>query len=113
MAVVGRGLGQPEDGALVTGGLGLAGVADPNAMSAHLSGSGTVTADLTAAVTILPPLFGGGPARPKARPKAHVANGTAALAGAGTVSASLTFVDHWQATDDFNINVELLLLELV
>lgn len=48
MAIVSRGLGQPEAGAIVTAGLG-ASETDPNAITAHLFGVGTLTADLTAA----------------------------------------------------------------
>lgn len=47
MAIVARGLGQPEDGSLVAGGLGTT-EPDLNAMVASLSGSGTITATLTA-----------------------------------------------------------------
>ncbi len=48
MAIVARGLGLPEDGSLVAAGLGTT-EADPNAMVAALSGSGSISATLTAA----------------------------------------------------------------
>lgn len=48
MSIVARGLGLPEDGALVAGGLATS-EADLNAMSAALSGSSSLTATLTAA----------------------------------------------------------------
>ena len=55
MAIVARGLGQPEDGAIVVGGLGTVEV-DPHAMSAVLSGTSSIVATLTfmgtAAVTV-------------------------------------------------------------
>lgn len=47
MAIVARGLGLPEDGALVVGGLGVS-EADLNAMSATLAGSSSLTATLAA-----------------------------------------------------------------
>jgi hypothetical protein len=47
MAIVARGLGLPEDGSLVAAGLGTT-EADPNAMVAALSGSGSISATLTA-----------------------------------------------------------------
>lgn len=47
MAIVARGLGLPEDGALVVGGLGVS-EADPNAMFATLGGSSSLAATLTA-----------------------------------------------------------------
>ena len=47
MAIVARGLGLPEDGALVVGGLGVS-EADLNAMFATLAGSSTLSATLTA-----------------------------------------------------------------
>ena len=46
MAVVTGGLGLPEEGSLAAFGLGAAS-SDPNALVAHLSGSGAVVADLT------------------------------------------------------------------
>lgn len=51
MAIVARGLGLPEDGALVVGGLGVS-EADPNAMFATLAGASSVSASLTAAADV-------------------------------------------------------------
>ncbi len=67
MAIVARGLGLPEDGSLVAAGLGTT-EADPNAMVAALSGSGSITATLTAADDTPDTTEGGGrPYRQKFR----------------------------------------------
>ena len=58
MAIVVRGLGLPEDGALVVGGLGVS-EADPNAMFATLAGSSSVSASLTAAADVAAADLGG------------------------------------------------------
>ena len=48
MAIVTGGLGQPEEGALVAGGLGHSVALQPGSMSAHLSGTGALAAAATA-----------------------------------------------------------------
>ena len=58
MAIVVRGLGLPEDGALVVGGLGVS-EADLNAMFATLAGSSSVSASLTAAADVATADLGG------------------------------------------------------
>lgn len=63
MAIVVRGLGLPEDGALVAGGLGVS-ESNPGAITATLSGSSSLTATLTASdatpsVVALPGGLGG------------------------------------------------------
>jgi len=58
MAIVVRGLGLPEDGALVVGGLGVS-EADLNAMFATLAGSSSVSARLTAAADVATADLGG------------------------------------------------------
>jgi hypothetical protein len=49
MAIVARGLGQPEDGALVAGGLGTSEPAPAGSISATIAGTSSLTAELTAA----------------------------------------------------------------
>lgn len=65
MAIVARGLGQPEDGALVAAGLGTAEPAAPGTMSAQLVGTGslTATASTDTGVAETPP-SGGSPFPP-------------------------------------------------
>ena len=59
MAIVAHGLGQPESGAIVAGGLGAA-ETDPNALRAHLSGSSSVLAVLSdGSAPVAPPSTGG------------------------------------------------------
>ena len=65
MAIVARGLGQPEDGSLVAGGLG-ATEPDLNAMVAVITATGSLSGTLTAA-NEEPTESGGGAARPRMR----------------------------------------------
>lgn len=113
MAIVARGLGLPEDGALVAGGFGTVEV-DSNAMTAALTGStATVVATLTAAGdTATVGVFGGAkfieprhlvwPAVPKKPKQARPI--TATLTGSGRIVATLDY------TIDFDADLELLLL---
>lgn len=108
MAIVARGLGLPEDGALVVGGLGVS-EADLNAMFATLAGSSTLTATLAAAdVTPTPPPFangGGSTGSLLLRRK----NMSARLSGWSSLRADLTFSANF---DDSDLEL-LLMLELV
>ena len=109
MAIVARGLGQPEDGALVVGGLGTVTVG-PNAMSATLTGTSTLTATLTAG-DVEPPVVGGGaPGGARVRfvqlpPLVNQPRSiSATLTGSGELTAHLDF------TVDFDAELEQLLL---
>lgn len=114
MAIVVRGLGLPEDGALVVGGLGVS-EADPNAMFATLAGSSSLSAALTAGGST-PTVAGGSIStrRPRhygyaTRPifivhKATRAPIKASLSGSSLLTADITF------TIDFDLDLETLLL---
>lgn len=100
MAIVAHGLGQPEDGALVAGGLGIA-ESDPNALRAVLSGSGTLTASLANGTPQPePPRRSGQAARyrpfvypkPAPSPAAIPAPMVAHLSGSSALQSSLNFV---------------------
>jgi hypothetical protein len=49
--IVTHGLGQPDEGAVVLGGLGTTAPAPPGSMSATLAGSGSLAGSLTATTT--------------------------------------------------------------
>lgn len=132
MAIVSRGLGQPEAGAIVTAGLGVS-ETDPNALHAHiygtssvladltgtggnelaatLTGTSTLTAELTAETVVSPGGGGGGGGRSwpiplkRPRPELRPAPLAAHLYGAATLTAELTFTVDFDAID-----IELLLL---
>lgn len=104
MAIVAQGLGQPEDGALVAGGLGLTEQV-AGAITAHLTGGGTLTATLTATGTT-----GGHPAGGATRtfyipapPPRIVAPIAAHLSGSGDLYA-------WVTAEDYETDDELVLL---
>ena len=105
MAIVTRGLGQPEDGALVA--LGLAVVEQvPGAITAILSGSSSVTASLTSTSVEPETPAGGFPfgevvVLPPYRP-AVVGEMSARLAGSSNVTAAI----------DFTIDADLLVAQL-
>jgi hypothetical protein len=104
MAIVTRGLGLPEDGAIVAGGLGTAEV-NANAMAATLTGSSTLVATLTATGSPPPPTSGGGGVRSTPIiPRAKPVNITACLSGRATIRATLTY------TINFDAELEQLLL---
>lgn len=116
MAIVAHGLGQPEDGALVALGFGIAG-AEPNALRANLGGSSTVTARLEdgaapAAVAAGSPHFRGWviPVLPTAE-KPTVAPLAASLTGSSTLTARIDFtIDPDQLAYELTV---ALLLDLV
>ena len=108
MAIAARGLGLPEDGALVVGGLGTVEV-DANAMSATLNGASTLTATLTAdAEQPVTPPAGGGNTMPSLsfprKRKTIVGVMAATLNGTSTLAADIDF------TIDFDADLEQLLL---
>ena len=108
MAIVARGLGQPEDGSLVAGGLGTT-EPDLNAMVASLSGSGTITATLTATTTVV--ATGGhsgkwdGILQPPRRRQTVAAFMSADLHGSSRLHAEITFSANF---DDLDFEVLLL-----
>lgn len=115
MAIVARGLGQPEDGALVAGGLGRStggGGATPGPMVAALVGTGTLTGELTATGSIvggspggaLPPGYFQWPSQRPQRPQTKPRQMVATLGGIGTLTGDLGF------TVDFDAELEQLLL---
>jgi hypothetical protein len=120
MAIVSRGLGLPEDGAIVAAGLGVTEQV-PGAMTATLAGVGTLTAALTytggaepdtglsgprTAVRIIPPKFK--PPRHR-KPLVVVGHMTARLTGTGTLTAELGFEIRFRDQD----LEQLLILDLV
>lgn len=111
MPIVAHGLGLPEEGALVAGGLGLTEQV-AGAMSATLTGSGTLTATLTTTTTNTPPADPqtGRPGnwRPKKKPAVTVEL-SARLGGRSTFAADLDVAVHM---DDLDFE-QLLVLELV
>jgi hypothetical protein len=102
MPIVVGGLGLPEEGSLVAGGLGVS-ESSPNAMSATLAGTSSLTATLTGVDNSGPPVaqpMGGGAAwypldRITTRP--------------GRMAATLTGSSHLTARLDYEIDVDLLL----
>jgi hypothetical protein len=120
VAIVARGLGQPEDGALVAAGLGTAEPAAPGAMAALIVGVGTVTATLVGD-TGTPPeqpdrvgVFHARPQMPPLRPAPlHYITDTAAhLTGGASVTATLTATTRTLPTVEEQL-LQLLALELV
>jgi hypothetical protein len=121
VAIVTGGLGQPEEGALVVGGLG-ATETDPNALRATLGGSCTIVAVLTDGGTPAPapPRTGGGgyyqprpvPAKKKPRKRKPIpANAAAHLHGTSNVYARIDFtIDPDQLAYELTV---ALLLDLV
>lgn len=96
MPIVVGGLGLPEEGSLVTGGLGVS-ESSPNAMSATLAGSSSVVAVLTGAEDYAQH---DGPATGSVRrPAPRVARLSATLAGSSSLTARL----------DYEIDVDVLL----
>lgn len=71
MAIVARGLGLPDDGALVAGGLGTSDV-DANAMAALLSGSSSLAATLSVADVAVASVDLGGRSRRRQRTVVYV-----------------------------------------
>jgi hypothetical protein len=117
VAIVARGLGQP-DGPLVTGGYGSTEPAPPGSIGAHLTGTGVLAATLTDGATPPEPEPTGGGTwplhyfTPKPAPTPRRVGELAAhLSGASRVFAEATTTEH-QPTgfDDLAL---LLTLELV
>lgn len=102
MAIVARGLGQPEAGAIVSDGLAATEPAAPGSISATLTGTSTLTADLTATGAVLP--SGRFLAAPWLLERKQVAAMSATLTGSSSLSAHLDF------STDFDAELELLLL---
>ena len=92
------------DGPIVTGGLGLTGAPDPNAMRATLHGTGSLTARLTAAGGAGGVVWSIPIARPASVAGAF-ADIAATLTGTSTLTATLTGVDR-------DMEAALLLLDL-
>ena len=109
MAIVVRGLGLPEDGALVAGGLGVS-ESNPGAITATLSGSSSLTATLTAGDATPPPVPSGNGGSHGARLYRRKPTAISArLVGSSSLRADLSFVANF---DDSDIEL-LLMLELV
>lgn len=119
MAIVAHGLGQPEQGAIVAGGLGATEV-DPNALRAVLSGSGAILATLTDGATPEPPAPAGTGSPgfqgwvipvPQQAPKAKPGHLVATLTGTSSLTASIDFtIDPDQLAYELSV---ALLLDLV
>ena len=101
MAIVARGLGLPEDGAIVAGGFGTVEV-DPNAMSATLTGSGTILATLSVADTGPVYTLAGGARRQRFIPTRGEM--------AATLTAAITLTGDLDFTVNFDAELEQLLL---
>lgn len=121
MAIVTGGLGQPESGSIVAGGLGSTSETNPNAMQAALVGSSTITANLTATGSTPEPepTTGSGgyvriasrPPRRTPRPRAIPAPISAHLTGRGTLTGRIGFtIDPDQLAYELTV---ALLLDLV
>lgn len=115
MAIVAHGLGQPEKGAIVAGGLG-ATETDPNALRAVLAGSALLMATLTA-TAVVPPVptgtggFGRIPLPPLRRPqRTPLFRPTPTIPG--PLVAHLTGASHLTASLDYEIDVDALAYEL-
>lgn len=106
MTVATGGYGLPEEGSLVTGGMGASEPAAPGAISATLTGTGSVTAAITSTDQVPGVTFGGGASRP--------------LRTIGVLSADLSGSSRLTAAIDFDVTPlawqqleALLLLEMV
>ncbi len=110
MPVILGGLGQPEEGSPVLGGMGLSEPAPPGAMSAILSGSGALTAELDG-VQEQHPFIPGAAFVPPRKKKAVVKVGAlrADLSGASAIRANLTRDPLSLTDDEFNAQVIMLL----
>lgn len=120
MAIVARGLGQPEDGPIVAGGLGINGGA-PSGSFRNMAATITATASLTATLETsgapepeLPPTGGGVYARRRHRAPARpllltTPLGDIALIGA-TIAGSSTMTAVLVADMNFDADLELLML---
>ena len=110
--IVTSGYGQPEEGAIVAGGMGATEPAPPGSISASLSGVGTITATLTA-TEAAPPTTGGHIAGNWLQfapiPTVKVVNLSATLTGSSTVDADASSFD-WNPLYQLN---NAILLELV
>lgn len=104
MSIVANGLGQPEQGAIVAAGLGASEPAAPGAISAHLTGTASVTATLTAV---------GGSAGLRRSGRRRI---TYTVATPGYMHATLTATASVAADIEFTVNfddtdlIELLLV---
>jgi hypothetical protein len=118
VAIVAHGLGQPEEGALVVAGLGVS-ETNPNALRAVLSGSSSLTANLTDGAMPEPPAPSVGspgfrgwviPVPPQG-PKAIPGRLHASLTGGSSLTAAIDFtIDPDQLAYEFSV---ALLLDLV
>lgn len=103
MSIVSSGLGQPEQGALVAGGLGLSEPVAPGSISAALNGSATITATLTAVSGAIRAAGNRRNRRTYFTPT--VANISAAITAGATLSADIEFTANF---DDLDIETLLL-----
>ena len=105
MSIVTRGLGQPEDGALVALGLGLSTAVEPDGIMACVAaGSGSMTCTLSTSTRTVggAPSFGPVVVIPPTRKPTTYADLAATITGSSSVSATL----------DYSLNVDLLVAQL-
>lgn len=113
MAIVTGGLGQPESGAIVAGGLGTS-ETNPNAMRAVLAGTSTIAANLTAggAPTPEPEPTGGHKYRPYRYPQIILDPPKAPEPIPGVLVAHLSGTSRLSGSLDYEIDADLLAYEL-
>ncbi len=112
MAIVTGGLGQPESGAIVAGGLGTS-QTDPNAMRATLAGSCTITANLTATgSTPEPEPTTGSGGRNRYLPSTKTLRPRIEFVTAARITAHLSGTSHLTARLDYEIDPDVLVAEL-
>jgi hypothetical protein len=112
MSLVTGGLGQPEQGAIVAGGLGAAEPTAPGAIAGTATGVATCTGTLTGTTSQPPPPIYGhsGWTRPTPRPRpVRYGDMAGATSGTSTCVGRIDFSFNWAAFDD----ADLELLELV
>lgn len=113
MAIVTGGLGQPESGSIVAGGLGAAEV-DPNRLRAVLVGSSSILANLTdgSAPAPEPEPTGGHKYRPYRYPQIILDPPKAPEPIPGVLVAHLSGTSRLSGSLDFTIDADLLAYEL-